>query len=295
MAMIKFKRGFTLIELAIALAVSALLLGGLSVPLSKRITEQQYTQTQENIDRAMEALVGFALLNQRLPCPDISTSTTDNRDGLEDATTSVLVCAVGANTGSFDFTLASDASGASWGDLPWKTLGLSAPFNSDAWNNRLRYAVVTNFAMPASTLPLKTNLGAAGAANTLDIYCRSPGSSSTAAPGCLASTVPAYIVSQDVAFVIYSSGANGWGTTGLADLAIRTPFTATQLTFAPDEAVNAPEKKSGSTAAAITSRKQFLTRDRTDSTSTAGEFDDLLSFMPRAKLIARLMNAGLYP
>ena len=77
-------RGFTLIELAIALAIVSLLLGGISVPLSKRIAEQQYAETQASIDKAMEALIGFALLNQRLPCPDISTSTTDNRDGFED-------------------------------------------------------------------------------------------------------------------------------------------------------------------------------------------------------------------
>ncbi len=283
------KRGFTLIELSIALVIVALLLGGLSVPLSKRLAEQQYAQTQASIDKAMEALVGYALLNQRLPCPDISTTVTDNRDGLEDSLPGApSTCAIGANTGAFDFTLSSDATGASWGDLPWQTLGLAAPYNADAWNNRLRYAVVTYFAMPAPTL--KTNLGTTS--NSLLVYCRGPSATGTAAPGCIS---PTYSVSNDVAFVVYSEGSNGWGSTSITSLSVRTPFNATQLAFAPDEAANAPEKKTGSNTTAITSRKQFVTRDRTEAVSQAGEFDDLLSYMPRAKLAARLMNAGLYP
>ncbi len=293
--MSQIKRGFTLIELAIALAIVGLLLGGLSVPLSKRIAEQQYAETQASIDKAMEALVGYALLNQRLPCPDISTTVTDNRDGFEDNLTgSPTTCTIGANTGAFDFTLSSDATGASWGDLPWKTLGLAPPYNADAWNNRLRYAVVTYFVMPASNYAisqasLRGNIGTSS--NTLELYCGT--AASTPAPGCIAAS--AYLMSNDVAFVVYSSGSNGWGATSISSLSIKSPFTTTQSAFAPDEAFNAPEKKTGTNAAAITSRKQFMTRDRTESSSVSGEYDDLLGYMPRAKLIARLMHAGHYP
>ena len=242
----------------------------------------------------MEALVGYALLNQRLPCPDISTSTTDNRDGFEDALTGAPnTCALGANTGAFDFTKSSDSAvgGASWGDLPWKTLGLAEPYNADAWNNRLRYAVVTYFALPPTSTPnLTGSIQASG--NSLLVYCRGQNATGAAAPGCIS---PAYSVSSDVAFVVYSTGANGWGSTSISSLSIKAPFTAAQLSFAPDEAANAPETKAGTNAAAILSRRQYLTRDRTEATSLSGEFDDLLSFMPRAKLTARLMNAGLYP
>lgn len=281
-------RGFTLIELAIALAIVSLLLGGISVPLSKRIAEQQYAETQASIDKAMEALIGFALLNKRLPCPDISTSTTDNRDGFEDTSAAAGGCRAGANTGSLDYSLAYDATGASWGDLPWKTLGLSPLDGADAWNNRLRYAVVSFFADPMPTL--KTNIGTAS--NTLIVLCSS--GSGVAPPGCLAST--SYQISNDVAFVVYSVGANGWGGTKISALNSSKPFTSAQLAAAPDEAINAPEKKTGSNAAAITARAQFLTRERTDdANSTSGIYDDLLGYMPKAKLLSRLINAGLYP
>ena len=142
----KTSQGFTLIELAVALTIVALVIGGLAVPVSKRIAEQQYIDTQTNIDKAIETLVGYAIQNRRLPCPDVSTATADNRDGFEDiagAVGSVTGCSIGVTgTASKAADYHSDPEGVSWGDLPWQTLGLAPPYNVDAWNNRLRYAVL---------------------------------------------------------------------------------------------------------------------------------------------------------
>ena len=288
--MSKIKRGFTLLELAIALAIVGLLLGGLSVPLSKRLAEQQYAETQVSIDKAMDALVGFALLNGRMPCPDISTTVADNRDGLEDPGVSGgFTCAVGANTGTFNYTNSSDVNGASWGDLPWKTLGLSPPNNADAWNNRLRYAVVTNLATIDEDDANSFNEDVLATTTMLRIRCGNPTTTTpaTAAPGCLATT---YVVNDNAAFAVYSAGSNGWGSTSITNLTTRKPFTATQIALTPDQAANAPEAE-----ATLALRRQFVTRDRTDASSTAGEFDDLLSFMSSTKLASKLLNAGKWP
>lgn len=318
-------KGFTLIELAVALTIVALVIGGLAVPMSKRIAEQQYIDTQTTIDKAMDALVGFAIQNRRLPCPDIATATTLN-DGIEDVTlsgTSVSSCGVGPGY----YATATDANGVSWGDLPWQTLGISPPNNADAWNNRLRYAVFTPLvtqALPATpafcnntgttagigfaNLNCLTNPAAAGPGITaavlnaqLDIRCTDP-VTKTAAPttaplGCNSTTTttpPTYGVSQNAVVVIYSMGANGLGAAAnIANIGNSTPFTTVPggtATKYPDEAVNAPEIDS--TAA---NRRMFATRARTDTTSGSGQFDDVLIFMSSNTLAAKLSAAGVWP
>ncbi len=299
---VTLQKGFTLIELAIALSIVALVVGGLAVPMSKRITEQRYVDTQATLDKAVEALVGFAILNRRLPCPDVNTSAlaaVDNRDGVEDRTVDNATCAPGTASGKFNYTSSVTSTGASWGDLPWQTLGLAAPGNADAWNNRLRYAVFTPLAGASpsmnNNLALPTTLG--GVTALLDVRCGNPNVNIVGylpAPGCLVSATNTaatnYVVAQNVVFVVYSVGENGWGGTSISSTASSRPFTAAQTALIPDQAANAPEL---ATASEI--RRQSVARARTDNSSKAGEFDDLLTFMSANTLAAKLLNAGIYP
>jgi len=317
------KRGFTLIELAIAMTIVSLVLGGLSVPMSKRVTEQQYTETQIAINQAMDALVGFAALNGRLPCPDMDTAagTTDNRDGIEDTATVVLTnggvsqtfiqgCSIGvAGTTSAMLNYHSDPQGASWGDLPWKTLGLAPPNHADAWGNRLRYAVFTPITTTAGTVGICNNLAGianigcklplSGVAGTtplaqLDIRCNNPNAGQTptaTAPGCLTNilTTPNLLssVTTDAVFVVYSMGANGWGATSIN----ATASQAFQNPSAFEQTPNAPELNSNTVAL----RRQYITRDRTDANSTSGDYDDVMSYMTSNSLAAKLLHAGIWP
>ncbi len=104
------QQGYSLLELAIALAVLSLVVGvlfrfsGLSV---------QYTASELERDllrAADSALIGFVLSNHRLPCPD------NNADGNEDCTPAAGV-----------------------GGLPYRTLGLP-----DARAATMRYGVYRN-------------------------------------------------------------------------------------------------------------------------------------------------------
>ncbi len=319
--------GFTLIELAVALTIVALVIGGLAVPMSKRIAEQQYVDTQANIDKAMDALVGYAIQNRRLPCPDVDTvsGSTDNRDGFEDiagAAGAITGCSIGiAGTAANAVNYHSDPDGVSWGDLPWQTLGLAAPNNVDAWNNRLRYAVFTPLvtqvipSITCSNLPTAPTTGVGfqnlgcntTIANTtiagggqIDIRCANPSiPPATPALGCLTTPAAApYQVTQSAVFVVYSMGANGWGSTSMVNLGSTTPmaFTSPLIAQLPDEAANAPELESGLTQAlASAMRRQFVARSRTDASSAAGSFDDVVSFMSAATLTAKLSNAGVWP
>jgi type II secretory pathway pseudopilin PulG len=59
--------GFTLAELAVVLVIVSLLIGGLLVPLSAQIDQRNYNETQQQISEIREALIGFAVVNGRLP------------------------------------------------------------------------------------------------------------------------------------------------------------------------------------------------------------------------------------
>jgi prepilin-type N-terminal cleavage/methylation domain-containing protein len=130
-------RGFTLIELAIAMFIIALLLGSILVPIATQIEQRQISETQKTMDEIREALVGHALANGYLPCPDAmaaagTTPAAEINNGAEDVNT-VGDCQT--QTGSI-----------AMGNLPWATLGLAS---KDAWGNRFRYIVVSSFARRA--------------------------------------------------------------------------------------------------------------------------------------------------
>ena len=66
--------GFTLIEMAVAMFIIALLLGSILVPLQTQIESRNFESTQRMLDQAREAIIGFAAANGRLPCPASATS-----------------------------------------------------------------------------------------------------------------------------------------------------------------------------------------------------------------------------
>jgi prepilin-type N-terminal cleavage/methylation domain-containing protein len=120
-------RGFTLIEMAIVLVILTILVGGLLMPLTRRIEIQQIENTKKTLDEARDALYGYAMSHHAagglpyLPCPDSDNDGQENRSGSACAT---LV-----------------------GTLPWKTLGL---MGMDALGNRITYAVTGVFANNAN-------------------------------------------------------------------------------------------------------------------------------------------------
>ena len=72
------ERGFSLVEMAIVLVILGALLGGILMPLASQrdINNRRATETQLNEIR--NALIGFAQLYSRLPCP-----TDIDSDGIE--------------------------------------------------------------------------------------------------------------------------------------------------------------------------------------------------------------------
>lgn len=106
-------KGFTLTEMAVVLVIVALLIGGMLLPLSAQNDLRNAAETRRMLGEIRESLIGYAMVNGRLPCPMLlaTTNPADAAYGVAPA-----ACAPGAE-----------------GILPWKTLGVP---ETDAWGIR---------------------------------------------------------------------------------------------------------------------------------------------------------------
>lgn len=248
--------GFTLVEMAMVLMIIGLLLGGLIPTLSTQMESQRINETRKQLDEIQQALIGYAIVNGRLPCP---ASTGSN--GMENF-------AVGGNASN------GNCSNFYNGFVPAATLGVTSVadnqgitgFAVDSWGNRIRYAVTsansnafakTNGMSTVGISSLSPNLLVCSTASTSSTSCSVANTSLTSSPG--------------VPVLIYSTGKNGgYGGTGL------------------DEAEN-PNPNSAD------NDRVFAFHAPSPSTATNGEFDDLMLWVSPNILFNRMVAAGKLP
>jgi prepilin-type N-terminal cleavage/methylation domain-containing protein len=259
-------RGFTLVELAVVVAIVALLLGSLMYTLSAQTDQRGLDETRRRLDHARELLLNFAAVNGRLPCPARSIATaapvTQAGDEVRDAS--------GACTGDAVTDYYGGASGGvALGLLPARTLGLqpvdAAGFAVDAWGNRIRYAVSgaapTNCNSPPATphFTHAANLKANGVScqpNDL-IVCKSAAGITATTCGGAANQ----IMSQNlVVALVLSTGKNG--ASGAAGA---------------DEIAN------------VNGDRVFVWHTPT------GDFDDLMTWLTHGEVYGRMIAAGVLP
>ena len=264
--------GFTLTELAVVMAIIAVLIGGLLMPLAG----QQDTRNRQDTEKALaviqESLIGFAVVNGRLPCPATPTLVSGT-GGSCPAGGSATVAGCEATTGSGTSLACVNASGV----LPWATLGLP---ETDAWGNRYTYRVTPMYARGID--PAQAVFGGSCALNPSDHSTYNPALAdgprqsafaictpgditvqTTCAGGCtpapttLASNVPAVVISHG------KNAVGAWTTQGS-----RSP------PIDPNEAENSND-------------------DATFVSNTA--IDDLVQWIPNSQLINRMMTANKLP
>lgn len=266
-------RGFSLVELAVVLAIVGLMLGSLMYTLGAQVEQRNFEETRRRVDLAREALLAFASVNGRLPCPARSAATTTpiaTEPGYE-ARDANWNCISDSVTDYYGGT----SGGVVRGLLPARTLGLqnvdTAGFAIDAWGNRLRYAV--SGAAPyncsgSSTTPHftnSTNLKANGITcqpNDLIVCKSATGVTSTTCGGAANQ-----IMSQNlVAAIIFSTGKNGanGGTSA-------------------DEAAN------------LNGDRVFVYHAPTSAENAGGEFDDMMTWVTHGELYGRMISAGTLP
>jgi len=267
MLAIKSHSGFTLVEIAVVMMIIALLLGGLVPTLSTQMESQRIKETLSQMEEINQALIGFALVNGRLPCPAQSTIASGQTNaGLEASMGSY--CACQTSTGS-NKTIAYAGAGkvtcadsSVTGVLPWASLGLK---ETDAWGRRYTYRVATYFSDTVASATYGTGCSPTPApvGNSSFALC-SPGIAniSSAASGgtTVASNMPAVYISH---------GKNGLGAY-LSD--------GTQISGASgDEAENSDNNNT------------FVSHDLT------ATYDDLVAWISPNILINRMVTAGKLP
>jgi prepilin-type N-terminal cleavage/methylation domain-containing protein len=252
--------GFSLLELAIVIAIVGVVLGALLVPLATQVAQRNEAATEKMLDEIKEALLGYAAASGRLPCPASATS-----NGLES------FAAGGAPT--------NGNCESFWGFVPAATLGVSPVdgqgFAIDAWGtpqNRIRYAVA-NDTLNGVTNPFTRSGGMRSAtmawvtsAELLHV-CAS-GTGVAPAAHCSAAGDGANMLTNNAPVVIWSAGSNA--ATGGTSV---------------DEAQN-PNPNNNTSQDRI-----FVSHVR----SAVPEFDDIVTWMSAGRLVNRMIVAGQLP
>lgn len=186
----KMEFGFTLVEMAIVLVILGFVLGALLLPLQAQRSQLFQSQTDNTLDIARKALLGYAQSKGRLPCPAIATS-----NGME-------------------APLGGTKCVTQLGYLPAATLGIqptdSNGFAIDAWNNRIMYAVAQNNAggLPTPDFTTANDMSTVSIVNLTPELRVCNSASGITATTCSGGSETNYAI-NNAAAVIYSLGPTG--------------------------------------------------------------------------------------
>ena len=254
--------------------IVAFLLASLLYTLSAQTEQRSREGTQRRLEEAKELLLGFAVANQRLPCPAAAPSQAPFSNAGGTGTESL---AAGACTDGYT------------GFLPGKAIGFQptddAGYALDAWGNPIRYAVSTTTWSSGAGRFTTSHTTTAWSLSTspadLLICASATGIVTSLPPNCGAASNSVTNQSVVVA-VIWSQGKN-FGPNARGGVAGGGAGT--------DENVNNKHRL----PSVQNNHPVFVWHAPAPATATAGEYDDLVTWIPVNLLYGRMVSAGVLP
>jgi prepilin-type N-terminal cleavage/methylation domain-containing protein len=132
--------GFTLIEMAIVLAIMGIIMSGGLLAVSPVIENAKISETNQRLDRIEQALIVHVIRNGCLPCPatgNVASTTADVGEAVDTG-------------GAYASGCADTNCTSRQGVVPWINLGLSEADITDGWGTRISYVVT--FTTPTANL-----------------------------------------------------------------------------------------------------------------------------------------------
>ncbi len=135
--MYRKRRAFSLIEMAMVVAISGLMLN-FALKANQSNAKDCYAETRTQIQTIRSAVEAYAQKNDRLPLPALMTlGVEDPLYGHEGLAASQTSAPTGTPT-------------SYWGQVPFQALGLSPSYGADCWGNKIVYV---------TSIPLTTPVG----------------------------------------------------------------------------------------------------------------------------------------
>lgn len=202
--------GFSLVEMAVVLVILGFVIGIFLLPLGAQRDIAYQLKTDNQLELAQKALIGFAQAYGRLPCPATAIGNDD------------------AGSLGGEQPAGGGACAVSVGFLPAATLGLSpvdrSGFAIDGWGYRIRYAVTQNptASPPFTTVNGMANTGMSNLAPNIQVLSRVGGDllignavavvfslGKTAANGVGGADEDENLIREDHIFISHDIEANG--------------------------------------------------------------------------------------
>lgn len=282
------QRGFSLIEIALVLVIVGLALGGIMSALGPQLENRKVGETQERIKQASEAIMAFAMVNRRLPCPATAASA-----GIE------VVSAGPAGT-------RGECANPNGGFVPARTLGLGEQgpdgLMQDAWGFGIRYAVDQRMYIGSGHDPATTKKDCSVAAAPCYPFTQVDGLKSAYYKDGSPTAVPADHFSPsfadttgippghlEVCTTVTGSTATDCGT------AVRLAQAGFVIWSTARNGAELPGGGGLDEAANLDNNPVYVSHPRSEAGVTNGAFDDIFLWQPTSVIQSRLVNAGVLP